>query len=157
MFVAPNLPKGKVIDSPAEMLSVYPTLLELCGLPAYDRNEGHSLVSTMQNTEPEEGAFALTTYGMNNHAIRSDRFRYIQYEDSTEEFYDHNNDPNEFTNQTNNAEYKGDIDVLKKYLPKTNANWDKYSSYTFQPYWVEQKAKTSGSDSETAEVIGAGH
>jgi arylsulfatase A-like enzyme len=157
MFVAPNLPKGKVIDSPAEMLSVYPTLLELCGLPAYDRNEGHSLVSTMQNTEPEEGAFALTTYGMNNHAIRSDRFRYIQYEDSTEEFYDHNNDPNEFTNQTNNAEYKCDIDVLKKYLPKTNANWDKYSSYTFQPYWVEQKAKTSGSDSETAEVIGAGH
>ncbi len=39
LFAAPNLPKGKVVDDPVEMLSIYPTLLELYGLPAYDRNE----------------------------------------------------------------------------------------------------------------------
>jgi arylsulfatase A-like enzyme len=157
MFVAPNLPKGKVIDSPAEMLSIYPTLLELCGLPAYDKNEGISLASTMKNEKEVEGAFALTTYGMNNHAVKADGFRYIQYEDSTEELYDHKNDPNEFTNQANNTNYKDKIDVLKQYLPTTNAKWDPLSSYTFQPYFVEQKARTSGSDGKPVEVIGAAH
>ncbi|GAL72684.1 sulfatase [Jejuia pallidilutea] len=51
LFAAPNLPKGKKIDAPVEMLSIYPTLLELSNLPAYKENEGVSLVSMMQNNE----------------------------------------------------------------------------------------------------------
>jgi arylsulfatase A-like enzyme len=157
MFVAPNLPKGKVVETPAEMLSIYPTLLELCGLPAYERNEGISLVATMKKENEEQNAFALTTYGMNNHAVKADGFRFIQYEDGSEELYDHSNDPNEFTNQANNPDYKNEINVLKKYLPTINAKWDSLSSYTFQPYWVEQKARTSGSNGKQVEVIGAEH
>ena len=157
MFVAPNLPKGKVVNTPAEMLSIYPTLLELCGLPVYERNEGVSLVSTMQNKDVIENAYALTTYGMNNHAVKADGFRYIQYEDGAEELYDHKNDPNEFTNQATNPRYVNEIDVLKQYLPRINAKWDKYSSYTFQPYFVEQKARTSGSNGLPVEVIEAAH
>lgn len=155
MFVAPNLPKGKVVNKPAEMLSIYPTLLELCGLPAYERNEGTSLVATMNRDSEEKNAFALTTYGMNNHAVKADGFRFIQYEDGEKELYDHKNDSNEFTNQANNPDYKDEIDVLKKYLPTTNAKWDSLSSYSFQPYFVEQKARTSGTNGKPAEVIGA--
>lgn len=144
LFVAPGLPKGKVIHSPAEMLSVYPTLLELCGLPAYEKNEGVSLVSTMQNGNADEDAFALTTYGMNNHAVKAHSYRYIRYEDGGEELYDHSKDPNEFTNEVKNPEYSEKVVALKRYLPSVNAKWDAYSSYTFQPYFVEQKARTSG-------------
>lgn len=144
-FVAPNLPKGKVIDEPAELLSIYPTLLELCGLPAYDKNEGKSLVSTMMGERADENSVAITTFGMNNHTVKSKDYRYIQYEDGGEEFYDHKNDPNEFTNQVKNAAYKDEIAALKKQLPKTNATWDPNSNYTFQPYFVEQKARTSAS------------
>lgn len=143
MFAAPNLPKGKVIDAPAEMLSIYPTLLELCGLPAYERNEGKSLVPLMQGKN-KQPTFAITTFGMNNHSVKSDRFRYTQYEDGGEEFYDHKNDPNEWTNQAKNPKYKDEIDILKQYLPKINATWDANSNYKFQPYFVEQKARTSG-------------
>ena len=157
MFVAPNLPKGKVIDSPAEMFSVYPTLLELCGLPVYERNEGISLVSTMQNAKTAENAYALTTYGMNNHAVKANGFRYIRYEDGGEELYNHNTDPNEWTNLANNPDYKDEIDALKQYLPTTNATWDPLSSYTFQPYFVEQRARTSGFDKGAVELIGASH
>lgn len=157
MFAGPNVPKGKVVHTPAEMLSVYPTLLELCGLPAYDRNEGISLVSTMNSNKAEEGAFALTTYGMNNHAIKADHFRYIQYEDGSEELYDHKNDPNEFENRASSAEYKSEIEKLKKYLPTSNALWDRNSSYTFQPYFVEQKARTNGEEESEVDVIGADH
>lgn len=151
MFVAPNLPKGKVIDSPAEMLSIYPTLLELCGLPAYDRNEGKSLVSTMQNKNADEDSYALTTFGMNNHAVKANGYRYIQYEDGGEELYDHKKDPNEFINEAKNPEYKDEIMALKQYLPLMNAKWDAYSSYTFQPYFVEQKARTNRTEEDPAE------
>lgn len=144
MFAAPNLPKGKIIDAPAEMLSIYPTLLELCGLPAYERNEGKSLVPLMQGKN-KQATFAITTFGMNNHSVKSDRFRYTRYEDGGEEFYDHKNDPNEWTNQAKNSKYKDEIDILKQYLPKINATWDVNSNYKFQPYFVEQKARTSGS------------
>ena len=145
MFVAPNLPQGKVIDSPAEMLSIYPTLLELCGLPAYEKNEGKSLVPLMLNGQSEDASYAITTFGMDNHAVKSDRYRYIQYEDGGEEFYDHQVDPNEWTNQATNPDYKTELDALKQKLPKQNAHWDTYSKYTFQPYFVEQKARTSPS------------
>lgn len=157
MFVAPNLPKGKVVSSPAEMLSIYPTLLELCGLPAYEKNEGISLVSTMINEKAEDGASAICTFGMNNHAVKADGFRYIRYEDGGEELYDHKTDPNEFTNLAKNPVYKNEIDGLKQYLPTINAKWDTHSSYTFQPYFVEQKARTSGSDGKPIEVMSATH
>ena len=144
-FVAPDLPKGKVIDEPAELLSIYPTLLELCGLPTYDRNEGKSLVPNMMGERADENSVAITTFGMNNHTVKSKGFRYIQYEDGGEEFYDHNTDPNEFTNQVKNAAYQDEIEKLKKQLPKTNAKWDSNSNYNFQPYFVEQKKRTNGS------------
>ncbi|TXD67028.1 sulfatase [Polaribacter glomeratus] len=144
IFAAPNLPKGKKIDQPVEMLSIYPTLLELCGLPAYTRNEGISLVSMMTNNEILKDTKAITTYGMNNHSIKVDEFRYIRYEDGTEELYDHKTDPNEWTNIANNSKYKETITKLKEYLPKVNVQWDEKSNYDYQPYFTEQKERTSG-------------
>lgn len=143
IFAGPDLPKGKVIDAPAEMLSIYPTLLELSGLPAYDRNEGKSLVPIMKNLEEQSETYAITTFGRKNHAVRSTHYRYIRYEDGGEEFYDHKNDPNEWTNQATNPKYKEEIGKLKKQLPKANAPWDIHSKYTFQPYFVDQKARMS--------------
>lgn len=144
MFAGPNLPKGKKIDAPVEMLSIYPTLLELSGLPAYKRNEGESLVSLIQSDKINQKNYALTTFGKDNHAIKKDGFRYIQYEDKTEEFYDHNKDPNEWTNQANNPIYASKIAELKKLLPTKNVKWDEKSNYTFQPYFVNQKKRVNG-------------
>ena len=143
LFAGPTLPQGKVIDEPVEMLSIYPTLLALCGLPEYERNEGKSLVPTMLGENNESPAVAITTFGRNNHAVKSTRFRYIQYEDGGEELYDHHEDPNEWTNQANNPIYQAEIAALKKHLPRTNVKWNVHSSYKFQPYFVGQKARVS--------------
>ncbi len=144
IFSAPILPKGKVIDTPAEMLSIYPTLLDLCGLPSYDRNEGLNLVPQMTGKDSEmDERIAITTFGMNNHGLRTSEYRYIRYEDGGEELYEHKSDPNEWYNiagELGNAEV---IEGLKKYLPTLNANWNVHSNYTFQPYFVEQKERTS--------------
>lgn len=144
IFSAPNLPKGIVIDSPAEMLSIYPTLLDLCGLPAYERNEGIDLVPVMTNEESDNDEMhAVTTYGMNNHALRTSDYRFIQYEDGGKELYNHNTDPNEWYNIAGDSENFDIIKSLKEYLPKENVKWNEHSSYSMQPYFVEQKERTS--------------
>jgi arylsulfatase A-like enzyme len=155
LFAGPNLPKGKKITAPVEMLSVYPTLLELSGLPAYKRNEGKSLVTMMQKDEGLQDAYALTTFAMNNHAIKKDGYRYIRYEDGTEEFYDHSKDPNEWYNEASNPKYKSKLATLKAFLPKENSKWDEKSNYTFQPYFVNQKKRINGAEKQPLEVIGA--
>jgi arylsulfatase A-like enzyme len=155
LFAGPNLPKGKKITAPVEMLSVYPTLLELSGLPAYKRNEGKSLVTMMQKDEGLQDAYALTTFAMNNHAIKKDGYRYIRYEDGTEEFYDHSKDPNEWYNEASNPKYKNKLATLKALLPKENSKWDEKSNYTFQPYFVNQKKRINGAEKQPLEVIGA--
>lgn len=154
IFSAPQLPKGKKIDQPVELLSIYPTLLELTGLPSYERNEGKSLVPIMLGTSTAPYV-AITTFGMNNHSVKSERYRYIQYEDGGQELYDHQVDPNEFVNLASTNEYLDEINRLKKYLPTTNAIWDTNSSYTFQPYFVKQKERTNGKPLKTLGVIGA--
>ena len=86
---------------------------------------------------------AITTYGMKNHAVRSNQFRYIQYEDGSEEFYNHLTDPNEWYNQATNPEYRKEKEQMKLLLPKVNAMWDINSYYNWQPYFKQQKITTS--------------
>ena len=156
LLAGPNVPKGKKITAPVEMLSIYPTLLELSGLKPYNKNEGKSLVNLINNDEGVNDTYAITTFAMNNHAIKKDGYRYIRYEDGTEEFYDHRNDPNEWHNQANNIIFKEKIETLKKLLPTINSKWDEASNYTFQPYFVEQKNRVNGTTTPV-KVIGAKH
>jgi iduronate 2-sulfatase len=126
------------------MLSIYPTLLELCGLPPYKNNEGVSLVPLMNGKSGKREHVAITTYGKDNHGIRTKNFRYIQYEDGGEEFYDHSNDPNEWHNKADHQIYRKTIQQLRRYLPKQNLPWAEHSSYDFQPYFRNQKLRSVG-------------
>jgi arylsulfatase A-like enzyme len=146
LFAGPDLPRGKIIDAPAELLSIYPTLLELAGLPTYSRNEAQSLVSVIMDKKPsKEESIAVTTFGMNNHGIRTGKYRFISYEDGGEELYDKRQDPNEWYNQAKNPAFDNIKERLKTFLPETNRKWARHSSYNFQPYFVDQK-KRLGSD-----------
>jgi arylsulfatase A-like enzyme len=130
-------------DAPAEMLDIYPTLLDLCGLPANPRNEGKSLKSFIENPESGKGGYAITTYGRNNHAVVSNGFRYIHYEDGSEELYNRSNDPNEFVNiaaKPENLEIKS---ALAKFLPKRNEYWSPAVKDGANEYF-ENQMKTQG-------------
>jgi len=144
IFTGPNIPKHKKVDAPAELLSIYPTLLELCKLPPNTKNEGRSLVPTMQDQQLDTDEWSsLTTYGWSNHSLRTKDYRYISYEDGSEELYDMKNDENEFKNLADLADYKEIKDSHKALLPKTNVKWHVNSNYTFQPYFVEQKKRVN--------------
>ncbi|MDF9798594.1 iduronate 2-sulfatase [Catalinimonas alkaloidigena] len=142
IFAGKDIPEGKIVSEPVELLSLYPTLLELSGLPAYHRNEGRSLVPLIRGEATADEWHAITTFGMNNHAVRTKDYRYIQYEDGGEEFYDHNVDPQEWNNMADHPMYQKAKADVKKHLPQMNVPWTRHSSYTFQPYFVEQKARS---------------
>jgi arylsulfatase A-like enzyme len=118
---APGMATSAICDSPVEMLDIFPTLLDLCGLPAYERNEGESLRPLMENPGTNQGNYAISTFGRNNHAIIANQFRYIQYDDGSEEFYDHETDPNEWTNKAGDTTYATIIQEMKNQLPAINA------------------------------------
>ena len=63
----------------------------------------------------------LSTYGYGNHAVVSDRYRYIRYVDGSEELYDHSVDPHEWTNLAGKRKFADVIETLSQYLPADNA------------------------------------
>jgi arylsulfatase A-like enzyme len=121
---APEFPEDQVCEHPSELLSIYPTLTELCSLPENPDLEGESLVSLLENPESSWVHRAITTYGRNNHTVRSQDYRYIRYHDGSEEFYDMKKDPREWDNlATGKRKPKTQklIDELAQYLPAINA------------------------------------
>ena len=64
---------------------------------------------------------ALTTYGRNNHSVRSERWRYIRYHDGSEELYDRHADPLEWVNLASRPEFRRIKEEHAMYLPKENA------------------------------------
>ena len=120
IFVAPGFRKGQVSYRPVSLIDLYPTLVELCGLPKPDHLEGESLVPLLQNPKAKRNP-AIITYGRGNHAIRSDRYRYIRYVNGEEEFYHTENDPHEWHNLANHTSSRKLMDEMAKWIPKTNA------------------------------------
>jgi arylsulfatase A-like enzyme len=103
------------------MTTIYPTLVELCGLPVNTDNDGISVAAQVRDPSCRIDMPALMTYGFNNHAIRTDRWRYIRYADGTEELYDHDHDPHEWTNLALDPAYREIISRHAKWVPTTNA------------------------------------
>ena len=123
IVVAPGVTQpGTVYESPVNLLDIYPTLLDLCGFEETPELDGKSLVNVLKDPEYERNRPSLMTYGKGNHAIRTDRWRYIHYKDGTEELYDHRNDPREWNNLAGDDQYENLKDSLKQWLPKTEAD-----------------------------------
>lgn len=97
IVVGPGIPKGIRCDRPAELIDIYPTVLDYAGVDAPHKLEGFSLRPLLEDSKADWSHPALTTFS-DHHALRTDRWRYIRYIDGSEELYDHQNDPNEWHN-----------------------------------------------------------
>ena len=140
----PNGQKGLVRAQAVEMLDIYPTLLDLCNLAPNPMNEGKSLKPLLQNSNTNDEYFAVTTYGRNNHAVISEQFRYIRYEDGSEELYDHTNDPNEWHNIANDTAYSAIIQMHRQRLPERNVLWTlNGKNNSVNNYFEKQRAEQS--------------
>lgn len=98
IFAGPGIEKGLECSQPAELLDIYPTLLDLAGLEPKDDLEGLSLFPQIKNVKTIRETPAITTHNPGNNSVRSVRYRYIRYANGDEELYDHDQDPHEHIN-----------------------------------------------------------
>lgn len=117
VFAGPGVTGGQVCTRPAELLDIYPTLVELAGLPEKSGLEGRSLVPQLRDAEAERIHPAITTHGPGNHGVRSEDWRYIVYADGSEELYHHETDPNEWTNLAGDPRYAEVIARHREFVP----------------------------------------
>jgi arylsulfatase A-like enzyme len=101
-------------------MSIYPTLCELAGITTPPAVEGLDIRPLLADPASAWPHVAITTFGRNNHAIRSDRWRLIRYADGSEELYDHSNDSYEWTNLAARPEHAAVKAELAQHLPGTN-------------------------------------
>lgn len=132
---APGIGGGQRCDAPVQLLDLYPTLLELCGLPRNPQNDGHSLVPLLKDPTSEWNHLAVTCYGVGNVSIRSRTHRYIIYEDGSEELYDMKADPNEWTNLAARPDSEAIKERLAKARPGKEAPLAKMSRYDINAHW----------------------
>ncbi len=121
IWIAPGVTTpGGVCNRTVDLMSVYPTLADLCRLPVPQHIEGVSIMSLLRRPGADWNTPALSTYGFKNHALRSEEWRYIRYHDDTEELYDEKKDPYEWKNLAGEKRFESVKHELAKHFPVTN-------------------------------------
>jgi uncharacterized sulfatase len=101
-----------------ELIDLYPTLCDLCGLPPPAGLAGVSLAHWLNDPERPRDRGALTVVSHDNagagqpldpakmgRSLRTDRWRYTEWFDGSRELYDHDTDPREHRNLAGDAEW----------------------------------------------------
>jgi iduronate 2-sulfatase len=114
LIAAPGKPAaGQATSSIVEFLDLYPTLVELAGLPSPTHLEGTSIAALLINPQaPTQGvAYSEMQRGQRlGRALRTADFRYVEWTDDdgkmlAREMYDHRRDPQENTNVAAEARF----------------------------------------------------
>jgi uncharacterized sulfatase len=121
---APGKQKGAVSPRLVELVDLYPTLTQLCGLPEPDGLEGASLVPLLDDpARPwKKAAFMQVLHGKNQdvmgRTVRSERYRYTEWDEGKQgaELYDHDTDPRELTNLAADRNHAETLAELRQML-----------------------------------------
>ena len=141
----PGYPPGRCA-APVNLIDLYPTLIELCGLASIAKHDGVSLVPLLKNPTALWERPSITQFKRGNAAVRSRRYRYIRYRDGGEELYDHQMDPYEWDNLANDPKHKRIKAELAAALPDSWAEpAAKKGSFSFDPAAYTWTHKENGS------------
>jgi arylsulfatase A-like enzyme len=122
LWAGPGIPKNTRVSTTVSLIDMYPTFVELCKLPNNTVLDGVSLASTLKNPKSAKERNVILPYPKRGgYAVINMNWRYIQYEDKTEEFYNRIEDPNDWTNLATNPKYRAIMDEMKKSGPTSFA------------------------------------
>ena len=127
---------GQRTGALVELLDLYPTLADLCGLVAPQELEGVSLAPLLSDPTVSVKEFALTQTPRPNYprgelpdvmgySLRTERYRYIEWRDfqtgemQARELYDHNTDPLETVNLATRVDETATLTELAEQLDRT--------------------------------------
>jgi uncharacterized sulfatase len=122
ILAAPGMKaKGQVTGRLAELVDLYPTLADLCGLPANKAHEGTSLKPLLDDAQRpwKKGAFTQVTRGEKlGYTLRTERWRYTEWDGGQAgvELYDHDADPRELKNLAGDPQQAKTLEELKSLL-----------------------------------------
>ncbi len=126
IIAAPKVGKhNAVANTPVELLDLYPTLLELCGVKARDHLQGQSLVPMLRDPSATGRGWALTEITRRakkgrcfGYTLRTPKWRYTEWDEGRQgrELYDHDKDPHELTNLATDDAYESTIKQLSSQL-----------------------------------------
>jgi uncharacterized sulfatase len=114
---------GKPCNRTVELVDLYPTLADLCGLESPGHVEGESLRPLLEDPQqswPFPAYTQVTRGGRNSEArfmgrsVRTERWRYTEWDEGRQgtELYDHQLDPGEMSNLADNANSASVRDLL---------------------------------------------
>ncbi len=110
--------KGKTVTDLTSLLDIYPTLVDLAGLPDRPDLDGSSLKPLLMVGDNSLERGIITTYDFGDYSVRYKNWHYINYVDGSEELYDLEKDPNEWHNLANSVEFQGIKNQMSAMLPK---------------------------------------
>jgi iduronate 2-sulfatase len=122
---APGLSKGKSSGRTVELLDIYPTLAELCGLDPGQKLQGESLIPLLKKPDApwKKAAYTQVRRGeIFGRSVRTERFRYTEWDEGRAgtELYDHQKDPGEFTNLAKDSNFIITVNEMSVLLRKGN-------------------------------------
>lgn len=111
--------KGRKIDAPVGLIDIYPTLLDVCHLPALAANDGKSLKQYFNEPGYFDQTPELTVWRYGNFRVSDKNWTFIRYRDGSEELYNLQSDSLEHTNLATEVLYSPEKERLKRYIPAT--------------------------------------
>ncbi len=138
--------KGQGSPRTVELLDLYPTLADLCGLTPRHKLAGQSLRPLLDDPKAAWDKPAFTQVwrgGFAGHSVRTERWRYTEWDDSSKgaQLYDYQNDPGEKNNLADDTKHAQNVAELKALVKKNWAN-----SYRPPAAAAKAKAGAKGAD-----------
>lgn len=128
IVVPPGRPsRATVTPRLVELVDLFPSLCEICGLSAPQGLEGDSFVPLLKdpNAPGKKAAHTVASRGARidatrrldpavmGRSVRTERWRFTEWPDGTRELYDHDSDPHEWKNLAADATHRELIAELK--------------------------------------------
>jgi uncharacterized sulfatase len=117
---------GKTSGALVELVDLYPTLADLCGLRPPSNLEGQSVTPLLEapGRTWKKGAFTQVDgpNGIKGRSVRTDRYRYMRWTgpEPAEELYDCENDPRQFSNLARSSSSAAALQQMRSVL---DAGW----------------------------------
>jgi arylsulfatase A-like enzyme len=133
---------------PVDLMSVYPTLADLAGLPAPKGMDGVSLRPLLRDPSAHWDRPAINTFLRGNHGVYTERHHYIRYHDGAEELYDRLQDPNEWVNLAGRPAMAEVKRGMARWLPADAPDSPRARELTFDAKTVTWKPKAGRASSK---------